>query len=91
MKTLIENDGRLFLNIIYAVFNGSGYFQEFSNALTNDWNDNIKTADELLTKFINYRIKGGAGPSFYSTLIANTGVDIEKMVNLGPDCQNIVV
>ena len=32
-KLIVENDPRLFMNFLYAVWNGPGYFQQFSNAV----------------------------------------------------------
>lgn len=32
-EQIVENDPRLFMNFLYAVWNGPGYFQQFSNAV----------------------------------------------------------
>lgn len=90
---LVKSDGRLYFNMIYAVFNGAGWFKGFAKLLISAYeNDNMRTADKLLTIFVNERVSGGrtafklgTGSNLSTnamTLIANTGIDIEKMVGL---------
>ena len=96
LKAIIESDGRLYFNMIYAVYNGSGYFQQFGKVLQSAYDDGKRTSDELLAVFIDARLSGGK--VFYpntkpksAEIIANTGVDIQKMVGLGAYCTKPVV
>jgi len=65
--------------MVYGVFNGAGYFQNFVKTLENAYNEGTTTADGLLRVFLDERIAGGFKSS---TLIANTGLIIEKLVGL---------
>jgi hypothetical protein len=96
LKTLILNDGRLLFNMIYAVYNGAGFFKGFAKILESNYNNGITSPDELLKLFVDERIYGGKNAfrlgtgnnlnSSSATLIANTGVDIEKLVGLSSLC-----
>lgn len=101
LQSVIESDGRLFLNMIYAVFNGQGWFKGFAKLLLDAFNSGKRTSDELLNVFVNERVIGGRNAFKLGTgeplnsrgsieLIANTGVDIQKMVALGPYCNKPV-
>ena len=85
LKNIIESDGRLYLNMIYAVYNGAGWFQNFAKLLTQSYDSGINTADGLLKVIVDARVSGRVG-KLSSSLIANTGVDIEKMVGLASIC-----
>ena len=87
LKNLIESDGRLYLNMVYATYNGAGWFKGFAKILESNYNGGVKTADELLKIFVDERVSGGfnAYPAG-SELIANTGVNIQKMVGLSSIC-----
>ena len=56
LQDLIKSDGRLYFNFIYAAWNGGGYFQNFSEQITNAYNKGQKNTDELLKLFINLRL-----------------------------------
>ena len=96
LKTLIESDGRLFFNMIYAVYNGAAWFKGFAKILEESYNSGTRTADGLLKVFVDERVSGGYNAFFKGTkknlgsksgvLIANTGVDIQKMVGLSSIC-----
>lgn len=91
---IVESDGRLYFNMIYAAFNGSAYFRGFAKILEESFANGLTTSDELLEVFVNERVSGGkkayklgtgnTQSKRSATLIANTGVDIQKMVGLGP-------
>ena len=96
---LIESDGRLFFHMVYAVFNGPGWFKGFYKVLKAAYDSGTTDAESLLKISIAERVAGarnafkkGTGSTLNATsatLIANTGVDIEKLVGLGPDCQAV--
>ena len=46
----------MYFNFIYAAWNGGGYFQNFSEQITNAYNKGQKNTDELLKLFINLRL-----------------------------------
>jgi len=94
---LIESDPRLYFNMIYAVYNGSGWFAGFFLLLKASFTPGKTTSDELLTNFVNERIMGGYNAYSLGTgggnlgsgsaeLIMKTGYKIEKMVGLSKDC-----
>ena len=97
IANLIESDGRLYFNMIYAVYNGQGWFKGFSKVLEDAYLSGKTTSDALVEEIVNERVAGGATAfrniggnnlnTVSATLIANTGVDIEKMVGMGPDCE----
>lgn len=96
LKDIIESDGRLYFNMIYAVYNGAGFFSGFAKLLQNAFNNGQTTSDGLLSVFVNERVVGGQNAftlgtthkldTNSATLIANTGVDIQKLVGVGPEC-----
>ena len=96
LKHVIESDGRLYFNMIYAVLNGAGYFDGFSKILKDKYNSGITTSDKLLRIFVDERIFGGYNAIKYLSndkvspnLIANGGVKIEKLVGISKECTNI--
>jgi hypothetical protein len=77
--------------MIYATYNGVGWFQGFAKLLEKEYNSGKTTSDELLKVFVNDRVSGGYGArpntnDSAASLIANTGVDIQKLVGLSPLC-----
>ncbi len=53
---IVESDGRLLFNLIYATWNGPGWFSAFSKELTAYYNKGNKSADALLKWFVARRI-----------------------------------
>jgi hypothetical protein len=87
---LINQDGRLKFNFIYACWNGPGWFAGFAKRTVEAYNKGQKTADELLKVVVGARIdstniwvKGGPkrGGSSWS-LINQGGLKIAKLVGL---------
>jgi hypothetical protein len=88
VKTLVESDGRLFYNMVYASWNGIGWFKGFSEVLNNAYKRGSKTSEQLLTVITQERISGGktaytlgtgknlGAPS--ASLIQQTGYKIAK-------------
>lgn len=79
LQNLITNDGRLYFNFVYATWNGSGYFQGFSQKIVQAYDSGVKSPDELLKLFINLRLNIRQMPAFADyaqwavDLIANGG------------------
>jgi hypothetical protein len=53
---VIESDGRLLFNFIYASWNGPGWFKAFAEGLTDYYNTVAKDADSLLKWIVGRRI-----------------------------------
>ena len=88
---IINSDGRLLFNMVYLRYNGSGWFEWFSKFLKDSYNKGITNPDELLKIFVDERVVGGINAKkglkdYARTIIADTGLDIQKMVGLGPYC-----
>jgi hypothetical protein len=91
---IVETDGRLYFNMIYGVFNGAGFFKGYAQVLIIAYNQNNGiTTDELTKVFVDERLGGAVNAFRLGTggkkigrgsmeLIANTGIDIEKIVGL---------
>jgi hypothetical protein len=88
VKTLVESDGRLYYNMVYAAWNGPGWFEGFAKVLNNAYKAGSKTSDQLLAVITKERLNGGVnayklgtgdnlGPNGKS-LIAQTAVKIAK-------------
>ncbi len=96
LVNLIESDGRLYFNMVYAVFNGPGFFRGFAKLLNEAYVSGKQTSDELVKIFIDERVYGGYNAYNLGTgknlgnnsakLIADTGYDIEKLSGLGNFC-----
>jgi hypothetical protein len=59
VKTLVESDGRLYYNMVYATWNGEGWFKGFAIILNNAYKAGSTTSDQLLTVITKERISGG--------------------------------
>jgi hypothetical protein len=86
---LINKDGRLKFNFVYATWNGPGWFQGFANRVVTAYNSGKKTSDDLLKVFISARINSvgilGKGPSRGSgawSLINQGGQKIAGLVGV---------
>lgn len=53
---VIESDGRLLFNFIYACWNGPGWFKAYAEGLTDYYNKGTKDADSLLKWIVGRRI-----------------------------------
>jgi hypothetical protein len=86
LQDLIKTDGRLYFNFIYASWNGPGYFQEFSNQITNAFNQGQRNTDELLKLFINLRLNTRIfypnTPQNSFELMRDGGIKIAKLVGV---------
>jgi hypothetical protein len=90
---LVVSDGRLYYNMVYAVWNGLGWFIGFSKILNEAYKNGAKTSDALLTTIVNER-KAGAEQAYIKgtskkslgedsrSLMAQGGAKIAKAVGL---------
>lgn len=88
VKALVESDGRLFYNMVYATWNGSGWFEGFAQILNEAYKAGSTTSDQLLTVITKERISGGynaynkgTGKKLkpkYASLITQTAYKIAK-------------
>ncbi len=76
IRALIESDGRLQFNFVYASWNGSGWFQRWSREIRRAYVSGKRTSDELAAAFVGLRV--------YSTnsLIAQGGRKISDLVGI---------
>jgi hypothetical protein len=58
-KEIVENDPRLLFHLIYATWNGSGFFKKFATDIDNAVNKGITDANKLADISINSRTKEG--------------------------------
>jgi hypothetical protein len=56
LRALIQSDGRLYYNFVYATWNGSGWFQQYGNYVSKAYANGQKNPDELLKIAINLRL-----------------------------------
>jgi hypothetical protein len=92
VKALVESDGRLYYNMVYASWNGAGWFKGFASLLNNAYHRGAKTSDKLLDVFVRERISGGkiaytlgTGQNLGSkgaSLISESGYKIAKAVGI---------
>jgi hypothetical protein len=88
VKTLVESDGRLYYNMVYAAWNGPGWFKGFAKVLNDAYKTGSKTSDQLVTIITKERLNGGYTAynkgtgnklgSKSASLIAQTAVKIAK-------------
>jgi hypothetical protein len=88
VKTLVESDGRLYYNMVYAAWNGPGWFKGFAKVLNDAYKAGSKTSDQLVTIITKERLNGGKVAYKNGTgnnlgangasLIAQTAVKIAK-------------
>ena len=79
---LVESDGRLFYNMVYAVWNGPGYFEGYSKILNNSYKHGYKTSEQLLDVFLKERIAGG-GTAYNFGTGKNLGPSAKSLNNQG--------
>jgi hypothetical protein len=90
VSAIINKDGRLKFNFIYASWNGPGWFKGFAYRTVAAYNSGKKTPDELLKAAISARINnegvlGGGSPRRGNndwSLINQGGLKIAKLVGV---------
>lgn len=76
LQSVIESDGRLFFNFVYAVWNGTGWFKRWARQIKRAYNGGTKNSEDLLKLFVSLRANSS------NSLIAQGGVKIETLVGL---------
>jgi hypothetical protein len=56
VKTLVESDGRLYYNMVYATWNGPGWFEGFAKILNEAYKAGSTTSDKLLLVITKERL-----------------------------------
>jgi len=74
-KKLVEEDKRLTMHLLYACWNGSGFFEQFSNVLNNEVSNGNTDRDSLYEVAINSR------KNHSNDAIKKNGVKVENMIN----------
>ena len=74
-KKLVESDPRILFHFIYALWNGSGWFQKFAKAFNNAVGSGMRNKDSLLQVALNSRINSG------NSLISRGGTKIKGFIN----------
>ena len=83
LKTLIESDGRLLLNFIYACWNGSGWFEGFANTINKAYKGGMTDSEKLARLFVEKRINNAGvllKGNKQSSLINQNGVKIKTLL-----------
>ena len=79
-RTIVENDPRLLFHMVYATWNGQGWFKKFAETLNDSIEKGISDSTELAKIAVNERRKEGLKPgSKPSSLIAQGGDKIESV------------
>jgi hypothetical protein len=82
-KKIIESDGRLLFNFVYAVWNGSGWFKKWATAFNEKIQSGEKDSDSLVKFIVGMRTKEGlAANSNPNPLIAKGGEKIKDLVGI---------
>ena len=77
---LIETDERLLLHLVYATWNGAGWFKKFATDLTNGFNSGLSDQNKLYQIALFSRTREGLTKgSKPNSLIRQTGLKIERM------------
>lgn len=85
VSALIDKDGQLQFNFIYAVWNGPGWFRAFSKEVIKYYEAGNKTSEALTRFFVNRRINNDKllGPQQkQNSLIAQNGRKIKALLNI---------
>lgn len=82
-RALVEADGRILFNFVYACWNGPGWFQQFGKTINKAVESGITDTNQLTLIIVNRRINEGyeAG-SAPNKLIAQGGRKIAKLVGV---------
>lgn len=85
VASLINADGRLQFNFIYAVWNGPGWFQGFAREVEAHYNKGNKTSDALVSFFVNRRINNAkllGSNQGQNSLISQGGTKIKQLLKI---------
>jgi hypothetical protein len=76
VKQVIQSDGRLLFNFVYATYNGEGWFEKFAKTIESKYASGITSSDELVKIFVDARIQNK------NSLINQTGKKIGALVGI---------
>jgi hypothetical protein len=84
IRDVINSDGRLMFNFIYASWNGSGWFKGWSQEIRKAYKNGKTKSDDLSVLFVERRVdnRGIIGNRNNNELIAKTGRKIAKLVGV---------
>lgn len=74
-KKLVEEDKRLTMHLLYAVWNGSGFFQEFADVIDSEVSSGNTDRDSLYEVAIDSRVHNGNGA------IAKVGNKVKNVID----------
>jgi hypothetical protein len=76
LQKVIESDGRLLFNFIYACWNGPGWFQRWAKEIKKAYKGGKTNTEDLLKLFVSLRATSS------NSLIAQGGQKIKELVGL---------
>jgi hypothetical protein len=74
-KKLVEEDKRLTMHLLYAVWNGPGFFQEFADVIDSEVSSGNTDRDSLYEVAIDSRVHNGNGA------IAKVGNKVKNVID----------
>lgn len=81
-KQIVDSDNNLLFNFTYAVWNGSGYFQDFAKYINGLVKSGEKNPKVLSQKLIDYRKNYSSRSSFANNLVRRSGREMEKLLSI---------
>ena len=76
LQKVIESDGRLLLNFVYACWNGPGWFKKWAREIKKAYKAGKTNSEDLLKLFVSLRVTSS------NSLIAQGGAKIKQLVGL---------
>ena len=84
LEKIINSDGRLMFNAVYASWNGPGWFAGFLRRITEEFEKGMTNPDDLVVLFVKLRLdnRGIVGNKSNNSLIKQGGEKIAKLVGV---------
>lgn len=79
-KKIVDSDPGLTFNFVYAVWNGSGWFQRFAKVINKEVENGNKEPKKLLKVAIDTRKNWSNSSGFANNLINRSGREMEKIL-----------
>jgi len=76
LQKIIESDGRLLFNFVYACWNGPGWFKRWATEIKKAYKGGKTNSEDLLKLFVSLRATSN------NSLIAQGGAKIKELVGL---------
>ena len=76
LQKVIESDGRLLFNFVYACWNGPGWFKRWATEIKKAYKGGKTSSEDLLKLFVSLRVTSS------NSLIAQGGAKIKELVGL---------